>query len=217
MLKISETFNRTAGDVPRKEQRARRPMNLLKAVCALLAFMTSSYSAVPASAAETGKVLVILSSAKQLELPDGKRYHTGYYLDELAVHCARSSMPATRRYSPIRKATRCLSTRPPTAKYSSAAMTPCGRRRWHSLKEFRARSIPRGSVILKEGTADYVGVFIPGGHAPMQDLVQEKTLGDILVTFHANARPTGLRCHGPTELLSTVSDPEAFWEGHGRR
>jgi hypothetical protein len=60
-------------------------MNLLKAVCALLAPMTSSYSAVPASAAETGKVLVILSSAKQLELPDGKRYHTGYYLDELAV------------------------------------------------------------------------------------------------------------------------------------
>jgi hypothetical protein len=62
MLKISETFNRTAGDVPRKEQRARRPMNLLKAVCALLVLMTSSYSAVLASAAETGKVLVILSS-----------------------------------------------------------------------------------------------------------------------------------------------------------
>jgi hypothetical protein len=28
---------------------------------------------------------VILSSASQLELRDGKTYHTGYYLDELAV------------------------------------------------------------------------------------------------------------------------------------
>src|SRR5271155_3319133 len=85
MLKIFETFNSAAGDAPRKEPRGRRPMNMLKAVCASLALMTSSYGAMPASAAESGKVLVILSSASQLELREGKTYHTGYYLDELAI------------------------------------------------------------------------------------------------------------------------------------
>ena len=148
MQKIFGTFNSAGGDTPRKEPRGRRQMNMLKAACALLALMTSSYSAMPASAADSGKVLVILSSASQLELRDGK--------------------------------------------------TP-GLQHPKTL-----------SAILKQGTADYVGVFIPGGHAPLQDLVQEKTLGDILVTFHATARPTGLICHGPTALLSTVSDPVAF-------
>ena len=84
MLKIFETFNSAADDAPRKEPRGTRPMNMLKAVCASLALMTS-YSAMPASAVESDKVLVILSSASQLELRDAKTYHTGYYLDELAI------------------------------------------------------------------------------------------------------------------------------------
>ncbi|QUN32553.1 DJ-1/PfpI family protein (plasmid) [Cupriavidus sp. KK10] len=64
--------------------------------------------------------------------------------------------------------------------------------------------------IAKEGTSDYVGIFIPGGHAPMEDLSHDKTLGGILASFHAAGKPTSVICHGPTALLSAVSDPEAF-------
>jgi putative intracellular protease/amidase len=44
----------------------------------------------------------------------------------------------------------------------------------------------------------------------MQDLSHDSELGPILVSFHNNGRPTGIICHGPTALLSTLHDPEAF-------
>ena len=211
MLKIFPTFNSAAGDAPRKEPRGRLPMNMLKAACASLALMTSCYIATPASAAESGKVLVILSSASQLELRDGKNYHTGYYLDELAIPL-RKIVDAG--YTPVFA----------NPKGNAVSFDPAsnGKVFFGGDDAARAQAVaflegipglqhPKTlSAILKEGTADYVGVFIPGGHAPMQDLVQDKTLGDILVTFHANARPTGVICHGPTALLSTLSDPVSF-------
>lgn len=33
------------------------------------------------------------------------------------------------------------------------------------------------------------GVFVPGGHAPMEDLGGNKELGRILLHFHSNAKP----------------------------
>ena len=46
--------------------------------------------------------------------------------------------------------------------------------------------------------------------APMVDLLKDKNLGKILVSFHESHRPTGIICHGPIVLLSTLPDPDAF-------
>src|SRR6201999_2436573 len=59
-------------------------------------------------------------------------------------------------------------------------------------------------------TQDYAGVFVPGGHAPMVDLVKDKDLGRILVSFHTTNRPTALICHGPKALLSTLPQSAQF-------
>jgi putative intracellular protease/amidase len=48
---------------------------------------------------------------------------------------------------------------------------------------------------------DFVGIFVPGGHAPMVDLVKDKDPGTILRNFHESGRPTALICHGPMALL----------------
>jgi putative intracellular protease/amidase len=64
--------------------------------------------------------------------------------------------------------------------------------------------------VLQEGTSDYVGIFIPGGWSPMQDLVEDKELGKILLDFHTTGRPTGVICHGPAALLSTIPEAAAF-------
>ena len=64
--------------------------------------------------------------------------------------------------------------------------------------------------MVAEGTDGYVGLFIPGGHAPMADLLRDRNLGRILGRFHDTGRPTGIVCHGPIVLLSALSDPEAF-------
>jgi putative intracellular protease/amidase len=64
--------------------------------------------------------------------------------------------------------------------------------------------------VVEEGTNGYVGLFIPGGHAPMVDLLKDKNLAKILTSFHESSRPTGIICHGPIVLLSALPDPDAF-------
>lgn len=59
-------------------------MDLLKVGGTLLALglaVSNAYAAEPSK----GKVLVVMSSAKVLDLKDGKKYDTGYYLNELAT------------------------------------------------------------------------------------------------------------------------------------
>jgi putative intracellular protease/amidase len=47
------------------------------------------------------------------------------------------------------------------------------------------------SSISDNELASYVGVFIPGGHAPMMDLGDNADLGRILLHFHNSQKPTG--------------------------
>jgi putative intracellular protease/amidase len=44
----------------------------------------------------------------------------------------------------------------------------------------------------------------------MADLLKDKNLGKILSSFHETGRPTGIVCHGPIVLLSTLPDPDTF-------
>lgn len=61
---------------------------------------------------------------------------------------------------------------------------------------------------IADGNLDqFKAVFVPGGHAPMQDLWKDKSLGKILNYFHEKQKPTALICHGPIALLSTLDDP----------
>lgn len=158
-----------------------------------------------------GKVLVILSSAHVLDLRDGKAYHTGYYLDELAIPLSKlidagytpvfadpSGEPTT--FDPVSN-----------DKMFFGGNDATRAQAINFLENLKALQKPKTlKAVLSAGTSDYVGIFIPGGHAPMQDLVADKTLGQILTAFHDASKPTGIICHGPTALLSTLSDPVAF-------
>jgi putative intracellular protease/amidase len=158
-----------------------------------------------------GKVLVVMSSANALDLKGGKTYSTGYYLNEFVI--------------PYRKLVE--------AGYEPAIANPKGdlpvmdansnnamffggedAARAEALKfaeglELLKRPKTLASVVA-EGTEGYVGLFIPGGHAPMADLLKDKNLGKILKSFHDTGRPTGIVCHGPIVLLSALPDPDAF-------
>jgi putative intracellular protease/amidase len=164
-----------------------------------------------AHAASKGKVLVVLSSAHELDLKDGKKYVTGYYLNEFEV--------------PYRKLIE--------AGYDTVIADPNGDEpvmdansnnklffggddtaRAAALQYVQAidqLKHPRTlASVAAEGTKDYVGAFIPGGHAPLVDLIKDKNLGKILLSFHQTHKPTAIICHGPVSLLSTLSDPDAF-------
>ncbi|KAL4919174.1 class I glutamine amidotransferase-like protein [Aspergillus aurantiobrunneus] len=59
------------------------------------------------------------------------------------------------------------------------------------------------SSISNDELSTFAGVFIPGGHAPLTDLGDNKELGRILQFFHGENKPTAAICHGPYALLST--------------
>ncbi|WP_186035132.1 type 1 glutamine amidotransferase domain-containing protein [Burkholderia gladioli] len=187
-------------------------MSIFKIGAAVLA-MAATFAVVPsASAAQSrGKVLVVMSSAHELDLRDGKKYTTGYYLNEVVI--------------PYRKLIE--------AGYEPVIANPNGDMPVMDVNSdnklfFGGDDAARADAekyvqgieqlkhpktlasVVAEGTSGYVGVFIPGGHAPMADLLRDRNLGKILVSFHQSGRPTGIICHGPVSLLSTLPDPDAF-------
>jgi putative intracellular protease/amidase len=158
-----------------------------------------------------GKVLVVMSSANALDLKDCKTYSTGYYLNEFVVPY-RKLLDAG--YEPV--IANPNGDLPVMDANSNNAMFFGG----NDAARADALKFAQGLELLKqpktlasvvaEGTKGYVGLFIPGGHAPMADLLKDKNLGKILSSFHETGRPTGIVCHGPIVLLSTLPDPDAF-------
>ncbi|KAF4772461.1 hypothetical protein HAV15_009069 [Penicillium sp. str.  len=59
------------------------------------------------------------------------------------------------------------------------------------------------STINDNELATFAGVFIPGGHVPLQDLGANAELGRILRYLYQENKSTAAICHGPYALLST--------------
>lgn len=64
--------------------------------------------------------------------------------------------------------------------------------------------------------SEYDAVFIPGGHAPMVDLFQDRDLGRVLTDAVDSEKVVATVCHGPAALLSATRDDGA-WLFEGRR
>ncbi len=159
----------------------------------------------------SGRVLIVASSSGELVLKDGRHVPTGYYLNELAI-------PAMRLEE---------------AGYDLVVATPSGEKppmdpRSNDKVHFGddqaalAKALafvdqgPAMQVIhpLKQVVADgldgFAGIYIPGGHAPMNDLMQDVDLGTALRHFHEAKQPTVFLCHGPVAALSALPDPVAY-------
>jgi len=186
-------------------------MNILKIGTAFLALTATLVVPPTASAQSRGKVLVVMSSANELALKDGKKYGTGYYLNEFVVPY-RKLVEAG--YEPVIANPK--GDTPVMDAASNNAMFFGGddNARAEALKYaqgIKQLKTPKTlASVVAEGTKGYVGVFVPGGHAPMSDLLKDKDLGKILTSFHESKRPTGIICHGPIVLLSAMADPDAF-------
>jgi putative intracellular protease/amidase len=83
------------------------------------------------------------------------------------------------------------------------------------LERLQLTSVAHSPVISlarveQGGYERYDAVYIPGGHAPMQDLLHSAPLGRLLQAFHRQGKTTALVCHGPIALLSTLDQPQQF-------
>jgi putative intracellular protease/amidase len=183
-----------------------------KTALAILALLATGAPLVGnAQTQSKGKVLVVMSSANELALKDGKTYKTGYYLNEFEVPYKKLVEAG---YTPVIA----------NPKGDTPAMDANSNNKMFFGGDDAARADALQYVqgieqlkhpktlasVVAEGTDGYVGLFIPGGHAPMVDLIQDKNLGKILTSFHDSGRTTGIICHGPIVLLATLPDSEAF-------
>jgi putative intracellular protease/amidase len=72
--------------------------------------------------------------------------------------------------------------------------------------DFLSHSIPLEAV----KTADFDVAFLPGGHGPMWDLADNKTLKQLLESFNKESKPIGAVSHGVAGLLSLQNDNGEF-------
>jgi putative intracellular protease/amidase len=59
-------------------------------------------------------------------------------------------------------------------------------------------------------------VFVPGGHAPMEDLANSTAFGELVSSFDRDSKLVAAVCHGPAALLS-ATDGNGEWAFAGRR
>ncbi|WP_342248954.1 type 1 glutamine amidotransferase domain-containing protein [Sphingomonas sp. OTU376] len=168
--------------------------------------------------AHAGEILIVLSDSDHLDLKDGKVFETGFYLNELMqpVKALTDAGHHVTFATPNGVA--------PTLDKSSVDKMYFGgdetalRASSTLLDQLKLTSKTESPVISLERVAQigydhFDAVYIPGGHAPMQDLLLSPGLGRLLSDFHAKGKVTALACHGPIALLSAMANAQGFVRG----
>lgn len=158
-----------------------------------------------------GAILVVGSNATQLEAKGGGTITIGQFLNETAV--------------PLMALV--------TAGYDFAVATPTGekphmdkdsdaliyfggdndarqRARRFFLADPGMNRVRTLRSVIEDGLDRFAGVFFPGGHAPVVDVMQDPDVREILRYFHAHKKPTAAICHGPTAILAEMDKAREF-------
>ncbi|MFT4074408.1 MAG: DJ-1/PfpI family protein [Asticcacaulis sp.] len=158
-----------------------------------------------------GKVLLIGSNATRIEVQGGGTGATGQYLNETVV----PAMAILEAGYDIVLATP-DGTKPHIDPVSDAPEHFGGDVAAHERARLFYASHPAMNTVrtlrsvIAEGLDAYAGVFVPGGQAPVVDLMQDPDLGEILRHFHRFEKPTALLCHGPIAVVSAMPHAREF-------
>lgn len=157
-----------------------------------------------------GKVIIIGSNAIRIEIKGGHWSETGQYLNETVVpamaliDAGYEVVLATPNGCPpiIDKVS-------DTAEHFGGDLAAHKRAQafYANDPSMKARSL---RSVIGEGLGNYAGVFAPGGHAPVVDLMQDQDVGEVLRHFHEAGKPTALLCHGPIALAAAMLHAREF-------
>ncbi|MBY0372103.1 type 1 glutamine amidotransferase domain-containing protein [bacterium] len=173
-----------------------------------LALAGLAFSTMGMAQASKGKILVVVSSEDQLPLKSGATYPTGFYLNEFGVPAKKlveegyELVVANPKGNPATM----------DARSAKVSYFNGNQAEFESVQKFVA-DLPQLkkplslAQVLRGGLKDYKAIFLPGGHAPMTDLMRSMELGLILKKFHKAGKPTALICHAPVALASAVRNP----------
>lgn len=165
--------------------------------------------------ANAANVLIVLSDSNHLDLKDGKVFETGFYLNELMqpVKALRDAGHEITFATP-------KGTAPSVDKTSIDKMYFGGDEAAMKASEAQLAELDllsdKASPVVSLARIEQIGydhfdaVYVPGGHAPMQDLLLSPEVGKLLAYFHEKGKTTALACHGPIALISTLPDAKGF-------
>ena len=159
------------------------------------------------------KVLVAGSNATQIELQGGGSASIGQYLNETVV----PAMAFIEAGYDVVLATP-NGTKPHIDEVSDSASHFGGdEAAYVRARSFYANHPSMNQVrtlrsVVAAGLEHYAGLFVPGGHAPVVDLMQDADMGVILRHFHENLKPTALLCHGPIAIVAAMPRAREFRE-----
>ena len=160
-------------------------------------------------------ILVVMSDKSELQLKDGKAYSTGFYLNELMQPVKRFLDEGHQvTFATPNGVAPTLDANSDTVQLFNNDETAYSthKKLMLDLQLTNAAHSPVISFSRVEqiGVENFDAFFAPGGHAPMEDLLVDARLGRILAAFHNADKPTGLVCHGPIALLSTLDNSDDF-------
>ena len=157
------------------------------------------------------KVLVIGSNATRIEVQGGGWGPTGNYLNETIVP-VMAVIDAS--YDVVLATPN--GTKPHIDEASDSPVHFGGDQAVYArAKDFWTNDPAMNQVrtlrsVIEGGLNNYAAVFVPGGQAPVVDLMQDPEMGEILRHFHDRAKPTALLCHGPIALVSAMPHAREF-------
>ncbi|GAA5445250.1 protein/nucleic acid deglycase HchA [Microbulbifer sp. NBRC 101763] len=161
-------------------------------------------------------VLVVMSDVSEMKLKGGSDYKTGFYLNELmepvklmmeAGHTITFATPMglAPTLDPVSDAPdHFLDTSQENYNAHKALFNQL------MLTDKDHSPVVSFARIEQIGIENFDALFVPGGHAPLGDLVSNDQLGSFLRHFNTESKPTGLVCHGPVALLSALPNSSEF-------
>jgi len=156
-------------------------------------------------------VLMIISAADRLTLADGTDHPTGFWAEEVVTpHRALTEAGVTVDLATPGGRTPTVDPLSLDAQGGVAAEDAA------ALRAYLAELDLSAPLTLADvDRAGYDAVFIPGGHAPMADLVDDADLGALLRAADAEGTPVAALCHGVAALLSAQTT-DGTWLYAGR-
>lgn len=152
------------------------------------------------------KILFVVTGAKYWTLADGTKHPTGYWAEELVA----PYRAFTQAGHQIEVATP-GGVVPVVDQASLAAEVNGGQENADALKAELEKIDELQSPLKLEDVnhADYVAVFYPGGHGPMEDLAVNAESAALLEAMLDSGKPLGIVCHAPAALLATQDEAGA--------
>ena len=160
-------------------------------------------------------ILVVMSDVSEMTVKDGPVYSTGFYMSELMepVKLFLDEGHTLTFASPKGMA--------PTLDVNSDTLDYFNKdQKYYNahksllnklmLTDSQHSPVVSFSRIEQMGIENFDALFVPGGHAPMADLVANDQLGQFLIHFNKEGKATGMVCHGPAALLSALPNNARF-------